>query len=178
VDQLQYELGEGPCIDVIGGQRVVHSADAARDGRWPRLCHRVAGVSGAVAVLSSQLAAGGPGGRRTLGSLNLYADRAGAFDAAADHLLAVLVANHAAAVIDGAHREDQLRQAIASRDIIGQAKGILMASGGIDPDAAFDQLRMASQRTNVKLRDLARQVVDARRSQADSAPPPAEAPWS
>jgi AmiR/NasT family two-component response regulator len=90
----------------------------------------------------------------TLGSLNLYALAPAAFSED-DLMLAVLFASHAAVVVDAAASQEHLRRAIESRDQIGQAKGILMERFKISADAAFDQLRTASQRLNVKLRDLA-----------------------
>ena len=61
---------------------------------------------------------------------------------------------------------DQLREALASRGLIEQAKGILMANEHCGEDEAFDILRRASQRTNRKLRDIARQVVDGARDRS------------
>jgi AmiR/NasT family two-component response regulator len=85
-------------------------------------------------------------------------------------MLATLYAAHAAVIIDAARREVQLREAMASRDVIGQAKGILMAQGGVNADEAFGQLRLASQRLNVKLRDLASDVVSRRERDAAEQP--------
>lgn len=69
---------------------------------------------------------------------------------------------HASVLVDASQRQRQLREAIESRDVIGQAKGILMVRAGVSSDDAFDQLRLASQRENVKLKDLAAEVVERR----------------
>jgi AmiR/NasT family two-component response regulator len=95
------------------------------------------------------------------GSLTLYATASDAFDTAQRNLAAALAAQAALALgaafveLEAGVREEQLREAIESRDVIGQAKGILMAREGCTADAAFDVLRRASQRENMKLRDIA-----------------------
>jgi AmiR/NasT family two-component response regulator len=73
----------------------------------------------------------------------------------------MLLAAIAAALLDAAQREAQLTAALETRGLIGQAMGILMAQSDIDADTAFDQLRSASQRMNVKLRDLARSITES-----------------
>jgi GAF domain-containing protein len=160
-DRIQYEEGEGPCLDAALHEGVVLTRDSANDDRWPRFSQRVSEEAGVGGMLSCQLTVGGARGSRALGGLNLYATRPDAYSQA-DRLLATLYAAHAAIIIDAARREVQLREAMASRDVIGQAKGILMAQGGVDADEAFGQLRLASQRLNVKLRDLAGDVVARR----------------
>ncbi len=169
-DRIQYEEGEGPCLDAALHAGVVLTRDSTSDDRWPRFSRRVseeeAGVGG---MLSCHLMVGGARGSRALGGLNLYATRPDAYSAA-DRMLATLYAAHAAVIIDSARREVQLREAMASRDVIGQAKGILMAKGGVNADEAFSQLRLASQRLNVKLRDLAGDVVSRRERDAAEQP--------
>jgi AmiR/NasT family two-component response regulator len=98
--------------------------------------------------------------RRALGALNIYGAAPGAFDAA-DHEVAMLLAAVAAVLLEAAQREAQLTAALESRGLIGQALGILMAQSDINADEAFDQLRAASQRMNVKLRDLARSIAES-----------------
>ena len=95
--------------------------------------------------------------------MNIYSRRADAFDDAAEAVGAVLAA-HASVALATARERAQLEEALRSLDLIGQAKGILMARGNIDEDRAFDILRQASPRMNVKLREVARRVVDPDRS--------------
>ncbi len=92
-----------------------------------------------------------------MGALNLYSTKPGAFDDT-DIALGSVFAAHAAVALSTALHDEQMEEALQSRDVIGQAKGILMAREGITADAAFDTLRRASQRLNVKLRDVADQV--------------------
>jgi len=96
----------------------------------------------------------------TMGSLNLYSTKPAAFGDEARELGAVFAA-HAAVALSGARKEEQLHEALQSRDVIGQAKGLLMARQNVTSDEAFDMLRKASQRLNVKLTAIATQVVSA-----------------
>ena len=93
----------------------------------------------------------------TLGALNLYSKHHGAFD---DEAVAVgsVFATHAAVALAGAQHDEQMQKAPQTRDVIGQAKGILMAQQHVTADEAFDVLRRASQRMNIKVRELAERV--------------------
>ena len=158
-DQAQYEAEEGPCLDAID-EPVVHTPSLP-DPRWPRLADRPldAGVRGAV---SYRLTIDGPITDDSLGgSLNAYAAAPDAFDDEAVEIGLILAAHASVAVRAIREREaveqfsSDLHKALASRDVIGQAKGILMERLRITPDDAFDVLRRASQRLNVKLREIA-----------------------
>ena len=115
-----------------------------------------------VAVLSTPLATSTG---EALGALNVYTRQAGGF-AEAEPRTAEVVGEHAAillgstrALIGATQLNEQLRQAFTSREIIGEAKGIIMERQKCSPDEAFDILRRASQRENRKLRDLAEEIV-------------------
>lgn len=101
-----------------------------------------------------------------IGALNFFSYRPGRLDDA-DHDVAVVLAAHAAAVLRAQEAADvaaaenaNLREALRNRDIIGQAKGILMQRENIDEEQAFGILRSVSQRMNVKLSEIARTVTD------------------
>ncbi|WP_142063664.1 ANTAR domain-containing protein [Pseudonocardia kunmingensis] len=96
-------------------------------------------------------------GGRELGALNLYSDRVDAFDDESEHV-GLLLASHAAVAMAGAQQQENLRAAIATRDLIGQAKGILMERYKVSEDQAFAILVRASQNANRKLRDVAEQL--------------------
>jgi transcriptional regulator with GAF, ATPase, and Fis domain len=153
LDRLQYELDEGPCLDAMREHEVFLVQDLSVETRWPRFGPRAVEETGVKSLLAFRLFAEG----ETLGALNLYSKQAAAFDQEADELGAVFAA-HAAVAMVGARQSQQKDEAIRTRDIIGQAKGILMAQRGVTEDEAFDTLRRASQRMNVKLRDIARQI--------------------
>jgi len=161
LDRIQSEVGEGPCLDAIAHHDVFQTGDLAGEGRWPRFAHRAHEETGVSSVLSIRLFID----RDTMGALNLYALASDAFDEA-DVALASVFAAHAAVAMAGARRESNLVRKAANRELIGEAKGILMARSDIDEDAAFDLLRRASQRLNIKVTEVADQIVH----------PPPEAP--
>jgi GAF domain-containing protein len=164
LDRLQYRFDEGPCVEAArpDGPAAAVSTDLATDPRWPRFGPAAAGLGFrslvATALLPDAVAP------RLSGALNVYSRRPGAFSPA-DRDTLLLLATHASlalattqAVTRGELQLEQLRQAIDSRDVIGQAKGVLMARRGITADEAFAILRQASQDINVKLRDVAASV--------------------
>lgn len=153
VDSIQYETDEGPCLDAIRDHKTIQVDDLRREARWPSFAQRAAEETGVLSILSFQLFAE----EDTLGALNLYSKVDSAFDADARSIGAVLAA-HAAVAMSSSQHTANLRTAIDSRDIIGQAKGILMAQGGISADDAFAALREASQRLQMKVSDVAQQV--------------------
>jgi GAF domain-containing protein len=161
LEQLQTALGEGPCVDALGGQDSIYVPDLAGDERWPRFAP--AAVS---AGMRSALAYRLFTGQETLGALQLYARLPAAFDATA-RAQGLLFAAHAAMALQVARssaaqelRAENLQTAMVSREVIGQAQGILMERERITAEQAFQLLRHASQRLNVKLRDVAQTLVD------------------
>jgi hypothetical protein len=164
VDQTQYQVSEGPCLDAV--EDTIAYAPAFPDKRWPRLGSRPT-ESGVHSAASYQLAAVNPlTGTSLAGSLNAYATSAHAFDVEAREIGLVLAAHAsvaARAVQERTALEQlgrQLREALSSRDVIGQAKGILMERLRITPEDAFDALRRASQRLNLKLRAIAEKLAE------------------
>lgn len=163
VDQAQYDSGAGPCVDAFTSGQVFVIEDTVDERRWPDFC--AAAVAEQIrSTLSVPLDVSG-GRSEVLGALNLYSERPGTFDADAvvatetfAHQAAVVVAN-ARAYWGAKELADQLQHAIASRAVIEQAKGILMAREAISGDKAFDILVRASQRENRKLREIAQDLV-------------------
>jgi GAF domain-containing protein len=153
VDLLQSETGEGPCVDAVRDHAAVHVDDLATDDRWPAFGPRAVDRTGVRSVLTCRLFVESD----TIGALSLYSTQPRAFD---DDVVryGVVFAAHAAIALSGAQRLEGQEMAIRSRDVIGQAKGILMARQGVSEDRAFDMLRRASQRLNVKLRDVAQRI--------------------
>jgi GAF domain-containing protein len=159
VDGIQYDTRQGPCwVAATERERLVYTANNAEDQRWPDFSRRSAAEVGVFSLLSCRLVIGEPA--RALGALNMYGDQPAAFERA-DLQIAMLLAAIAAALLDAAQREAQLTAALETRGLIGQAMGILMAQSDITADEAFGQLRAASQRMNVKLRDLARSIAES-----------------
>jgi transcriptional regulator with GAF, ATPase, and Fis domain len=154
---LQEELGEGPCLDAAFDQQTVRVPDMAHEERWPRFA-AVAAEAGAASMLSFQLYVE----KDNLGALNLYSYRPDAFDDESEHV-ALMFASHAAVAFADAQRIDQLNHKAATRDLIGQAKGILMERYNINADRAFAVLVRVSQHNNRKLRDVAEELVSSGR---------------
>ena len=152
VDALQSETGQGPCLEASYEKRVVSVADLSTDKRWPDFS-RQAFELGARSMLSFQLFVDGD----HLGALNLFGNDVGVFDAESERIGA-LVAAHAAVAVAGSQQVSQLTLALDTRDLIGQAKGILMERYKITAQQAFLLLSRASSELNIKLREVAEQL--------------------
>jgi hypothetical protein len=162
LDQLQSELHEGPCITAVDdppptGVVVADDLAGPEDReRWPNFAPQAV-ETGYRAILSTQLST--TGARRA--ALNLYAERPGSFDADA-RMTAGLFATQASLLLYGADSTAEITRALANRDVIGQAKGILMERFGLSDQAAFEMLVTSSQKTNLKLVDVARWLTTER----------------
>jgi GAF domain-containing protein len=150
-DRLQYQLGEGPCMDAVWTDGVFIIPDLTADGRWPRWAPQAAGL-GIHASLSVHLFTDA-----TLGSLNLYSFSPREFTDP-DLENARVIAAHASVVVAYARTGQNLWRAIDSRNLIGQAQGILMERYGLTPGQAFAVLRRYSQDMNVKMTVLSEQL--------------------
>ena len=167
VDTMQYTTGQGPCLDAIAHGASFYAQDLLTDPRWPDFGPRAA-QAGMRSLLSFCLF-----GETPLGALNLYAQLPSAFGAT-DRAKGVIFATHAGVALAAAQdvedatqalaveieRLDNLHGALASRQVIGRAEGILMQRELLTADQAFDLLRRASQHLNIKLREVAQHVVD------------------
>ncbi|MCU1617048.1 MAG: Histidine kinase [Frankiales bacterium] len=161
VDEVQYGLGEGPCLLAVESRATQTSGSLGGDSRWPRFGPRV-GRMGVHSVLSLPLLL--PEG--VVGAMNVYAHARNAFDPAAvrtGELFArpAAVAVHNAQVLAQSQRlAAQLGEALTSRAVIDQALGVLMSRTGASPDEAFGRLRSMSQAQHIKVAEVARLLVD------------------
>jgi len=153
VDAIQEETQQGPCLDAAYEQQTVRVDDLATEGRWPLFAQR-ASAAGAASMLSLQLYVEGD----NLGALNLYARTPHAFTDESEQV-GLLFAAHAAIAYAGIRKETQLAEALVRRDLIGQAKGILMERYKISGERAFLVLTRVSQSSNRKLYDVADELV-------------------
>ena len=166
LDDLQYRLGEGPCLFAIEAEPVVTVNHLRHDQRWPRY------VAPAVALgLKAQLGLQLHADDHKVGGLNLYSTETEVIEPEVQHL-AELFAAHAALALGFVRRSEELTSALATRKTIGQAIGIVMERFGIDEDLAFGYLRRISSTTNVKLRDVAGDVVRQANQRHGEAPGP------
>ena len=153
VDQAQYETQQGPCLDSLFEQRTVRMPRLAEEHRWPDFV-RAATELGVGSMLAVQLYVTGD----DLGALNMVSTAVDAFDEEDEHV-ALLFATHAAVAMADAQATDRLERAVMSRDLIGQAKGILMERFRITDHQAFLLLVRASQTSNAKLTSVADELV-------------------
>lgn len=157
LDSAQYDIGEGPCVDTLRGADVVAAPHLGEDGRWPRYAP-VAVKHGVQSQLALKLYLDQEG---TLGGLNLYSTTSAELDPQAESI-AELFAAHAAVALGNARERETLNQALLARQVIGQAIGIIMERYQISSQRAFDFLVRASSVGNLKLRDVAQELVQQR----------------
>ncbi|RRQ25295.1 ANTAR domain-containing protein [Rhodococcus sp. Eu-32] len=162
LDELQERVGEGPCVDAARTAAFVRCDDFRTDPRWPAF-----GPSAVEAGISSSLSFQLYASDDTIGALNLFAREANAFSYEDEQLGAVL-ATHAAVALYAANKAEQFSSGLASRDLIGQAKGMLMERYRIDAVHAFELIRELSQTQNVPVTELAAELV---RLGSESSPP-------
>lgn len=156
-DERQYELDEGPCLTAIRDAEIVWTPDLENDPRWPRWSPWAVEELGVRSMLCVQLYTAAS----THGALNLYSRERDAFPRA-DHPLATMFATVAVMALKGARTTEELQSAIHTRNIIGQAQGIIMERYQMSAEQAFSVLSRVSQESNVKLNEIAAQVAARR----------------
>jgi GAF domain-containing protein len=153
LDECQQATGQGPCMDAMYEQQTLRVDDLAGEHeRWPDLA-RGAGQADIRSLLCFQLFVHGS----HLGGLNLMSAEPGAFSDASEEI-GLLFASHAAVAVADAHQIEDLFRALATRDVIGQAKGVLMERFKINASQAFALLAKASQDTNRRVHEVAEEL--------------------
>lgn len=156
LDEVQRKYKEGRCVDAADDELLLRTDDFAAERRWPNFSRALCEI-GVHSCLSFKLYAGA----HTAGALNVFGMQPNVFTAESEAVGSVLAA-HAAAAILASRQSEHLQSAINSRDVIGQAKGIIMERYNIDAVRAFEMLRHLSQGMNVRLAEIAQRVVDTR----------------
>ncbi|GAB3026408.1 transcription antitermination regulator [Nocardioides flavus (ex Wang et al. 2016)] len=159
LDESQYAIGQGPCREAIRDESTVVVDDLATDPRWPEWGRAMVDALGIRSSLSFRLFTRPD---RTWGALNVYSRTPSAFTEH-DVVQGQAIAAMSAVALARSINDEQLAGAIETRTVIGQAMGIVMERYGLDEDRAFSVLRRLSSHQNVKLRDLAAQLVETRR---------------
>jgi transcriptional regulator with GAF, ATPase, and Fis domain len=154
LDRAQQAAGQGPCLDAISARKLIRCDDLGNDGRWPRFAD-TATTAGVRSVLSCPMDIRGS----SAATFSLFSFRAHTFGIESEAITAVL-ANHAAIALVQEKQARQFKIALDSRDVIGQAKGMVMERFGVDAPRAFAMLTAISQETNTPVRDLAARLVD------------------
>lgn len=154
LDAVQYDLMEGPCVDSLRKEPTITVQHLRHEQRWPRYVPEAASRG-----VRSQLAFRLYSDDHTLGGLNFYSTQSDTIHEGACEI-GELFATHATVALGRAIEEDNLNHALTTRTIIGQAVGLVMARFEISSERAFHYLVRASSVSNIKLRDIAQEVVD------------------
>jgi ANTAR domain/GAF domain len=154
LDNIQDRCQQGPCLSAAALQDRVRIDDLKADERWPLYREEALKETPIRSILSFGMFGDG----QTTAALNFYAEPINAFDDGSVNL-GMIFATHTVLVWNMVRRDQQFRTALVSRDIIGQAKGMLMERFDVDAAAAFGLLRRCSQESNVPVAQIAQQVV-------------------
>lgn len=153
-DTAQHDTGQGPCLSAMQEHETIVVEDMASEDRWPQWRAEVSDLGWRSMVGLRLFVA-----EDTMGALDLYSTRPRGFDEHSQALAAVF-ASHAAVAMKAAISQEGLQHALASRDVIGQAKGVLMERERLSAQQAFERLRELSNQHNIKVRDLARDITE------------------
>lgn len=153
-DELQYELGEGPCLQSIREQETVWSDDLTVERRWPQWSQRASDELGVRSMLCFQLFVT----HDTLGALNLYSSRPHAFESE-DRTVGLALSAHIAVALSSAQNVAGQESALLGASVIGQAQGILMQRYELLPSQAFLVLARAAQRDDRTLQQISETLV-------------------
>jgi GAF domain-containing protein len=159
-DDLQYRFDEGPCLTAWQRGELVRIDDTTTDGRWPRW-NEAASALGVRSVLSTPLLMA----EESIGAMKVYCERPMNYGPHDEHVMrllaeqaAILLAN-TQSLQEARRLSRQLTEALASRDVVAQATGVLLARGAADEQTAFATLAAAAQRTFRPVQDVARALV-------------------
>ena len=154
LDEVQQRHREGPCLTAAWEEKIIHVADLETDDRFPLYRQEALAQTPIRAVMAFQLFIAD----ETMGALNVYAEQSNAFDQTSKDIGRIFAA-HSSVAWNSARRDEQFKRALASRDAIGQAKGMIMERYGVDAVQAFEVLRKLSQDSNVPLVQVANELV-------------------
>jgi hypothetical protein len=164
IDQIELELGEGPCVDAILDEAYQHDPDLTDTVTpWPRFTERIVAETPVRSAIGYRLLLDGD----KVGALNLFSDVPGGLTEQSADVGAVIASFASVALMAIRSREEAatLRQGLQSNREIGKAVGLLMSAHHINGQEAFELLRRTSQELNMKLTHVAAQVVDGQESQ-------------
>jgi transcriptional regulator with GAF, ATPase, and Fis domain len=161
LDEIQQRHREGPCLTAAWEETIIHVADLETDDRFPLYRRDALERTPIRSVMAFQMFIAG----ETMGALNVYAEEPHVFGQES-RAIGLIFAAHSSVVWNSARRDEQFKRALASRDTIGQAKGMIMERYGVDAVQAFEVLRKLSQDSNVPLFQVATELVT--KAQSDS----------
>ena len=161
LDEIQQLHREGPCLTAAWEEKTIHVADLETDDRFPLYRRDVLEQTPIRSVMAFQMFIAG----ETMGALNVYAEEPHAFGQESRHV-GLIFAAHSSVAWNASRRDEQFKRALASRDTIGQAKGMIMERYGVDAIQAFEVLRKLSQDSNVPLIQVATELVTKAQSES------------
>jgi transcriptional regulator with GAF, ATPase, and Fis domain len=156
LDEIQQRHQQGPCLSAPWEHHIIRIDDMTLEKRWPLYTRHALRETPIRSMIAFQLFAD----HNHMGALNFYAEAPRAFDEDATET-GYILASHTAVAWSMVRRDEQFRSALASRDIIGQAKGMIMERFKIDALQAFELLKRLSQSSNTPLTAVARQLVES-----------------
>jgi hypothetical protein len=154
LDQIQQRHGEGPCLSAAWEEKTVYVPDLETDRQFPLYRRDALAETPIRSVMSFQMFIAG----QTMGALNVYSEQPDAFNRESREI-GLAFAAHSSVAWNSSRRDGQFKRALASRDLIGQAKGVIMERYGVDAVQAFELLRKLSQDSNVPLINVASELV-------------------
>ena len=154
LDEIQQLHREGPCLTAAWEEKTIHVADLETDDRFPLYRRDALERTPIRSVMAFQMFIAG----ETMGALNVYAEEPRVFGQTSRDIGLVFAA-HSSVAWNSARRDEQFKRALASRDTIGQAKGMIMERYSVDAVQAFEVLRKLSQDSNVPLVQVATELV-------------------
>ena len=154
LDEIQQRHREGPCLTAAWEEKTIHVADLETDERFPMYRRDALEQTPIRSVMAFQMFIAG----ETMGALNVYAEEPNAFGQVSRDM-GLIFAAHSSVAWNAARRDEQFKRALASRDTIGQAKGMIMERYGVDAVQAFEVLRKLSQDSNMPLVQVATELV-------------------
>jgi GAF domain-containing protein len=160
LDEIHNRHQEGPCLTAAWEHRIVRINDLTLDDRWPRYRREVLDQTPIRSVLAFELFTNND----AMGALNFYSENTHAFREESVELGLIFATNITLAWAM-LRRYEQYRSALASRDLIGQANGLIMERYHVDAIQAFELLKHFSHKSNTKLVEMAQRVIDAELSE-------------
>jgi len=154
LDKIQQRHQEGPCLTAAWEEKTVHVANLETDDRFPLYRQDALAETPIKSIMAFQLFIAG----ETMGALNVYSEEPNVFDSESRNIGMVFAA-HSSVAWNSARRDEQFKRALSSRDVIGQAKGMIMERYDVDAVQAFELLRKLSQDSNVPLIRVATELV-------------------
>ena len=162
LDKIQQRHREGPCLTAAWEEKTIHVVDLETEERFPNYSRDALAETPIRSVMAFQMFIAG----ETVGALNVFSEQPGSFGPESRNMGLVFAA-HSSVAWNSARRDEQFRRALTSRDVIGQAKGMIMERYGVNAVQAFELLRKLSQDSNVPLIKVATGLVSDAQSSVD-----------